>query len=200
MTRIGIVLGSTRPNRIGEQVATWVAATATRRDDADFDLIDLRDHPLPFLDEPLSPALGRYHHAHTKAWAEVIATFDGFVIVTPEYNSSTSAVLKNAIDFVHAEWRNKAVGLVSYGGAGGTGAAGQLRQMCGQLGLADVSAQVVLMLHNDFENFTEFTPGERVAAMLERMLDQVVAWSNALAPLRTTTEGGRYVMEESHAN
>jgi NAD(P)H-dependent FMN reductase/predicted ester cyclase len=184
MTRIGIILGSTRPNRLGEQVATWVHDAASLRDDAEFTVIDLRDHPLPHLDEPLSPALGRYQHAHTRAWADTIASFDGYVMVTPEYNHSTPGVLKNAIDFVHAEWSNKAVGLVSYGGAGGTAAAGQLRQICGQLGMADVSTQVVLMLHTDFENFRAFTPGERAAATVEAMLDQVVAWSNALAPLR----------------
>jgi NAD(P)H-dependent FMN reductase len=188
MTRIGIILGTTRPNRIGEQVGIWVHNSASRRDDAEFDLIDLRDHPLPHLDEPLPPSLGKYHHAHTKAWADRIARFDGYVMVTPEYNQSTSGVLKNAIDFLNAEWTNKAVGLVSYGGAGGIAAAGQLRQICGQLGMADVSTQVALMLHNDFENFKEFTPSVPADTTLGHMLNQVVAWSNALAPLRNVSK------------
>ena len=76
-------IGSTRPNRNGEQVAKWVYDIATRRDDAEFELIDLRDYPLPHLDEPLPPSMGQYHNEHTKAWADKIGSFDGFVIVTP---------------------------------------------------------------------------------------------------------------------
>src|SRR5438552_5882747 len=113
MTRIGIILGSTRPNRNGEQVAHWVLEVASRRHDADFELIDLRDYPLPHLDEPLPPSFSQYHNEHTKQWASKIASFDGFVIVTPEYNHGTSGVLKNAIDYLYAEWNNKAVGFVS---------------------------------------------------------------------------------------
>src|SRR5258708_476393 len=119
MTRIGIILGSTRPNRNGEQVANWVYDNASRRDDAEFELVDLRDYPLPHLDEPLPPSMGQYHNEHTRQWADKIASFDGFVIVTPEYNHGTSGVLKNAIDYLYAEWNNKAVGFVSYGAVGG---------------------------------------------------------------------------------
>src|SRR3954468_9721210 len=113
MPRIGIILGSTRPNRNGEQDARGVEDVDTKRGGAQFDLVDLRDYPLPHLDEPLPPSLGQYQQAHTREWAETIASFDGFVIVTPEYNHGTSGVLKNAIDYVYAEWNNKAVGFVS---------------------------------------------------------------------------------------
>ena len=126
MTRIGIILGSTRPNRNGEQVAKWVYDVASRRGDAEFELVDLRDYPLPHLDEPLPPSMGQYHNEHTRQWADKIASFDGFVIVTPEYNHSTSGVLKNAIDYLYAEWNNKAVGFVSYGAVGGARAAEHL--------------------------------------------------------------------------
>ena len=119
MTRIGIILGSTRPGRIGEQVARWLLELAQQRSDAEFDLIDLLDHPLPHFDEPLPPTPGQYQHEHTKRWAQVIQSFDGFVMVTPEYNHSTSGVLKNAIDYLCKELQNKAVGFVSYGGQGG---------------------------------------------------------------------------------
>jgi NAD(P)H-dependent FMN reductase len=101
MPRIGIILGSTRPNRNGEQVARWVFDNASQRADAEFELIDLRDYPLPHLDEPMPPSLGQYADDHTKEWAQKIASFDGFVIVTPEYNHGTSGVLKNAIDFLY---------------------------------------------------------------------------------------------------
>jgi NAD(P)H-dependent FMN reductase len=184
MTRIGIILGSTRPNRNGEQVARWVLDIASRRDDAEFELVDLRDYPLPHLDEPMPPSLGQYQYEHTKQWAEKIASFDGFVMVTPEYNHSTSGVLKNAIDYLYAEWNNKAVGFVSYGAAG---AAEHLRLVAGELQMADVRQQVTLSLITEFENFSVFKPGDYNLTALDTMLDQVVAWSVALAPLRTAS-------------
>jgi NAD(P)H-dependent FMN reductase len=150
-------------------------------------VVDLRDYPLPHLDEPLPAARStQYLHAHTRAWADKIASFDGFVIVTPEYNHSTSGVLKNALDYLYAEWNNKAVGFVGYGGAGGARATEHLRLICGALQMADVPQQVGLSLQTDFENFSIFKPGEYNVAALERLLDQVIAWSQALAPLRGT--------------
>jgi len=184
MTRIGIILGSTRPNRNGEQVARWVYEIAARRDDAEFELVDLRDYPLPHLDEPLPPSMGQYQNEHTRQWADKIASFDGFVFVTPEYNHSTSGVLKNAIDYLYAEWNNKAAGFVSYGGVGGARAAEHLRLIAGELQMADVRQQVALSLLTEFENFSVFKPNAYNLAALETLLDQVIAWSVALAPLR----------------
>jgi NAD(P)H-dependent FMN reductase len=94
MTKIGIILGSTRPGRNGKQVADWVLRVARQRRDADYELVDLLDHPLPHLDEPLPPSQGPGRNEHTKRWARTVAGYDGFVIVTPEYNHSTSGVLK----------------------------------------------------------------------------------------------------------
>ena len=187
MIKIGIILGSTRPNRNGEQVARWVYEVASRREDAEYELVDLRDYPLPHLDEPVSPSFGQYQHDHTREWAAKIASFDGFVMVTPEYNHSTSGVLKNAIDYLYAEWHNKAVGFVSYGGVGGARAAEHLRLIAGELQMADVRQQVALSLMTEFENFTVFKPSDFNLAALSTMLDQVVAWSTALAPLRAAT-------------
>jgi NAD(P)H-dependent FMN reductase len=184
MTRIAIILGSTRPNRVGEPVANWAYDIASQRDDADYELVDLRDFALPHFDEPLSPFLGQYQHDHTLAWAEKIASFDGFIFVTAEYNSHLPGALKNAVDYLHAEWKDKAVGIISYGITGGSGAAAQLRQMCGPLGMADVPMAVRLMFVTDFENYTVFTPAADRAALLGMLFDQVVSWSSALAPLR----------------
>jgi len=184
MPRIGVILGSTRPGRRGEQVAHWVMDRTRTRTDAEFELIDLIDYPLPHLDEPLPPSMGRYQHQHTMDWAATIARFDGFVFVTPEYNHSTSGVLKNAIDFVYAEWNNKAMGVVSYGATGGTRAAEHLRLIAGELQMADVRTNVALSLFTDFKDFAELTPVAHQAQALDTLLDQVVAWSRALAPLR----------------
>jgi NAD(P)H-dependent FMN reductase len=184
MTRIGIILGSTRPNRNGEQVAKWVYDIASRRSDAEFELVDLRDYPLPHLDEPLPPSMGQYQNEHTRQWADKIASFDGFIMVTPEYNHSTSGVLKNAIDYLYAEWNNKAVGFVSYGGVGGARAAEHLRLIAGELQMADVRQQVALSLLTEFENFSVLKPSDYSQGALNTLLDQVIAWSTALAPLR----------------
>ena len=184
MTRIGIILGSTRPNRNGEQVAKWAYDIASQRTDAEFELVDLRDYPLPHLDEPLPPSLGQYQNEHTRQWADKIASFDGFVIVTPEYNHSTSGVLKNAIDYLYAEWNNKAVGFVSYGSVGGARAAEHLRLVAGELQMADVRQQVTLSLITEFENFSVLKPSDYSQASLNTLLDQVIAWSAALEPLR----------------
>ncbi|MEZ0075911.1 NADPH-dependent FMN reductase [Planotetraspora sp. GP83] len=184
MTKIAIILGSTRPGRNGEAVARWVYQVAAQRTDAEFELVDLLDYKLPHLDEAMPPSLGQYTQPHTLAWANKIASFDGFVMVTPEYNHSTSGALKNAIDFLYAEWNNKAVGFVSYGSVGGTRAVEHLRLIAGELQMADVRSQVALSLFTDFENFSVFKPNDFQLESLTATLDQVVAWSTALAPMR----------------
>ena len=188
MTRIGIILGSTRPGRRGEQIARWALDVARQRSAAEYELVDLADYPLPHLDEVYPPSLGRYEHEHTKQWAAAIESFDGFVIVTPEYNHSTSGVLKNAIDYLFAEWNNKAVGFVSYGSSGGTRAVEHLRLIAGELKMADVRQQVIVNLFTDFENFTTFLPREQHEQALNTLLDELVAWSSALGHLREVRE------------
>lgn len=184
MTRIAIIVGTTRPQRKSAAVAEWVLEHAGQRDDARFELVDLRDHVLPLFDEPFPPMKDRYENAHTFAWSETVAAYDGYVMVTGEYNHSVPASLKNAIDYLNKEWANKAVGFVGYGSAGGARAVEHLRQIAGELQLADVRGQVQLTLAHDFEAFTTFRPGPQQAGVLSSMLDQVVAWSAALAPLR----------------
>ena len=183
MLKIGIVLASTRPGRVGDQVARWVHERAARRTDAGFEVIDLRDHPLPHLEEPPGFS-GQYQDERTRAWAAAVASCDGFVFVTPEYNHSVPGVLKNAMDHVHVEWNSKAAGFVSYGGVGGARSVEQLRLVCGALQLADVAPQVTLPLATEFENRSVFEPGDHQLTALDTLLDHVVAWSTALAPLR----------------
>jgi len=181
---IAIVTGSTRPGRNNIAVARWVFELAAKRRDASFELVDIADYQLPLLDEPLPPALGRYSHPHTKRWAAKIASFDGYVFVTPEYNHGTPAALKNAIDYLYAEWNHKAAGFVGYGAASGTRAVEHLRLVMGNLMVADVTAQVMLSLFTDFESMSVFRPHPRHEAALHSMLDQVIAWAGALKILR----------------
>jgi NAD(P)H-dependent FMN reductase len=183
MTRIGIILGSTRPGRNGEAVAKWVLEIASRRSDADFELVDLADYPLPHLDEPMGAASGSYQNEHTKAWSARIREFDGFVFVTPEYNHSTSGVLKNALDYLYTEWNNKAAAFVSYGGVGGARAVEHLRLISSELQMATVRAQVAISLMTEFEGFRTFRPNDYLLPQVDTMLDQLVAWTKALEPL-----------------
>ena len=184
MLRIAIILGSTRPGRNGEAVAKWVHEQAKGRNDAQFELLDLKDFDLPLLDEPVPPSMGKYSKDHTKRWAETINSFDAYVFVTPEYNHGTSGALKNAIDFLYKEWNNKAAGFVSYGSAGGVRAVEHLRLIMAEMQVATVRAQVMFSLATDFENFSSFRPAARQESSLAAMLDQLVSWGGALKVTR----------------
>jgi NAD(P)H-dependent FMN reductase len=187
MLKIGIILGSTRPNRNGEAVATWVLEQVKGRTDARYELVDIKDYDLPLLDEPIPPSQGQYSQPHTRRWAEKIGSLDAFVFITPEYNHSTSGALKNALDFLYSEWNNKAAGFVSYGSAGGARAVEALRLIMAELQIADVRAQVMFSLFTDFRNFSQFEPDARHEPDLDAMLKQVVSWGTALKKLRTET-------------
>lgn len=184
MIRIAIIIGSTRPGRIGDSVGRWVYDQAGKRDDAQFELVDLKEFNLPLLDEPVPPSMGQYSKPHTKAWATKVASFDAFVFVTAEYNHGIPGALKNALDFLYAEWNNKAAGFVSYGSAGGARAVEQLRLAASELQMAHVRNQVMFSLFADFEDFSKFTPHARHEGSVQEMLDQLVAWGGALKSLR----------------
>ncbi|MFG1616519.1 NADPH-dependent FMN reductase [Nonomuraea wenchangensis] len=184
MIRVGIILGSTRPGRNGEAVARWVHDLAVKRGDAAYEVVDLADFELPHLDEPQAAATGDYRHEHTRRWADKIASFDAFVFVTPEYNHSFPGVLKTAVDFLYAEWGNKAAGFVGYGVDGGVRAVEHLRHVLAMLGVATVPAQVTLSYWTDFENGVDFSPAALHEERLGMVLDQVLAWGGALLPLR----------------
>lgn len=180
---IAVILGSTRPGRNGKAVADWVIAQAADRD-ANYDLIDLADHPLPLLDEPVPPSAGQYSAEHTKRWAAAIAPYDGYVFITPEYNHSTSGALKNALDYLYAEWNDKAAAFVGYGSLGGGRAIEHLRAIAGELQLADVRTQLSFSLLTEFENFTTFKPADYQVPLAATLFDQLERWAGALKPLR----------------
>jgi NAD(P)H-dependent FMN reductase len=184
MLRLAIITGSTRPGRVGEAVARWVYELAQKRSDAEFELVDIKEFNLPLLDEPVPPSQGKYSKEHTKKWAAKVASFDGYVFVTPEYNHGISGALKNAIDFLYAEWNNKAAGFVGYGSAGGARAVEHLRLVMAEVQVATVRNQVALSLFTDFENFTGFKPASYHEKSVNQMLDQLVAWGDAMKTLR----------------
>lgn len=184
MLKVGIIVGSTRPGRKAAAVAKWAYDLLKSRKDAEFEIIDIDDYKLPLLDEPVPPLMGQYSKPHTKAWAAKIASMDGFIFVTPEYNHGTSAALKNAIDFLYREWNDKAAGFIGYGSAGGVRAVENLRLVMGEIKVAPVRAQVMLSLYTDFENFTVFKPHEHHDKTVHAIADEVVAWGGALKAMR----------------
>lgn len=192
MIRIAIVTGSTRPGRNNPAVAQWVheVASAKKRADMTCELVDIADYNLPLFDEPRSPAMAQYAHPHTKAWSERIKGFDAYVFVTPEYNHGPSGALKNAIDYLHGEWADKAAGFVSYGSMGGARAVEHLRLVLAALGVATVRAQVTLSLFTDFEGFRTFKPAPMHEGEVHTLLNQVVRWGGALKGLRGSAGTG----------
>ena len=184
MLKIAIILGSTRPGRIGAAVGKWAYEIARNRRDADFELLDISDFNLPLLDEPLPATSGQYSQTHTRVWSEKIASFDGYVFVTPEYNPGTSGALKNAIDFLYDEWTDKAAGFIGYGYTMGARAIEHLRLVMASVQVATVRPQVGLSLFTDFENSAVFKPAVMQEKNVNAMLDHVIAWSGALRAVR----------------
>lgn len=181
--KIAVIVGSTRPGRVGDQVGRWVQEYAAGREGVTYDLIDVADQGLPLLDEPIPAAAGMYQNDHTKAWSEKMAQYDGYVFVTAEYNHGVPAAFKNAFDYLYAEWNDKAVGFVSYGADSGVRSVENWRVIVANAKMADVRAVVSLSLFTDFTDGT-FTPGERRGGELAEVLNQVEAWAGALKPLR----------------
>lgn len=187
--KLGIIIGSTRPNRFSEKPAQWIFEQAKKLDGVDVELIDLRDHPMPFFDEPQSPSMvqdGNYGNDVLNAWAKLIGSFDAYVMVSPEYNHGTSAVLKNALDVVYKEWNNKAVGFVSYGSVGGARAVEQLRLIAIELQMAPVRQGVhipagVVFGGPDAWNDEAKSQLQNAA---DTMLHQVKMWGSALRDAR----------------
>lgn len=179
--RVGVIAGSTRPVRQARAVAEWVCADPVPS--LDLVLVDLADVGLPLLCEPAPAASGRYDQPATRAWSQLVVGFDAFVLVTPEYNHSTSAALKNALDHLYAEWQDKPVAFVGYGVGGGTRAVEHLRTIAAELGMAGVGPQVGIELRADFAA-GRLEPRSFQPAARRRMLDQLAGWATALRAAR----------------
>jgi NAD(P)H-dependent FMN reductase len=124
-SRVAIVVGSTRPTRICADIAAWALAAAQQSSPLRYELLDLAEVNLPFLDEPLKAALQQYEHEHTRAWSRLVSSYAGFFFVFPQYNWGYPAPLKNALDFLYYEWRDKPASFLTYGTRGGSRAAEQ---------------------------------------------------------------------------
>ena len=187
MTRIAVIVGSTRSGRHAGRVGRWVVdqGRALVPTHVELDLVDLAEVDLPLLDEPAPAITGRYSHEHTRRWSETVAGYDGFVFVVGEHNHSFPASLKNALDHLFAEWNDKAAGFVGYGvHAGGAVAIEQLRVVLGELKTAGVRTSVRLAVGTEIAGEGPLAPGERAQRSLGQMFGELVAWSEALRGVR----------------
>lgn len=186
MPKIKIILGSTRPNRFGPQAAQWLLKQTTDIKNAKFELVDLSELNLPLLDEPVTPMNRQYSKDHTFEWSKIVDEADGFIIVTPEYNHSIPAALKNAIDFLYHEWNFKPVAYVSYGsGAGGSRAVEHLRGVAGEQKMYDLREQILLPeFYNNLDSDGNYKFTDAQAEAAKTLLNSVVFWATHMKPAR----------------
>lgn len=186
---IAIIIGSTRPGRIGEQVARWVLEQAQASKSADvatFELVDLKDYDLDLLNEPTVPGAANreYENPKTRRWSEKIDGFDGYVFVTPEYNHGVPAALKNAFDVLYPEWAHKCIAFVGYGAESGVRAVEHWRTIVASAQMHATRGQVALSTMDDFTDQQDFTPREYKAKDVRNTLAQLVKLTRATSTLR----------------
>jgi NAD(P)H-dependent FMN reductase len=163
-----VIAGSVRPRRLAIHIAEWVAEVGRTTTDGTFEVVDLKDWPLPLDEEPGVPAAGGYEFEHTRAWSRKIAAAAAFVFVTPQYNWGYPAALKNALDHLYREWAGKPAMIVTYGGHGGDRCAAQLRQVCEGLHMAPIVKWTGLVLSRGHieANAGEIDPAEEFTVHL----------------------------------
>lgn len=183
--RVMVVVGSVRPGRIGLPIARWVESIASQREGVEIDLVDLAELNLPFMDEPNHPRLQQYTRPHTLVWSARVQAADAVILVTPEYNHSYSPALKNALDYLHREWWRKPVGFVSYGGvSAGTRGVVALTVVTSALGMVRTGAAMEIDFAGQRVRDGVFTPTEKEAGILGRLLDELALLAPVLSPLR----------------
>jgi NAD(P)H-dependent FMN reductase len=147
--KVQIIIGSTRPGRVGPQIADWIVDVLPKDTAADYEIVDIEDFKLPMFDEPVHPSMNQYKNAHTKKWSEKIKEADAYIFLTPEYNSGYPASMKNAIDYLFHEWTDKPLMIVSYGAGGGPTASAQLRQVADRLKMRTVETSPAFTISRD---------------------------------------------------
>ena len=187
-----IILGSTRPGRIGLPVANWFAELAITDGRFEVQLVDLAELALPLLDEPDHPALRQYTTQHAVAWSTIVDAADAIVLVTAEYNFGYPAPLKNALDYLCQEWRHKPLGFVSYGGvAAGTRAVQQLQQVTSALQMVTIGTAVnIPFVFHMIDAAGQLVPNDVMRQAAATMLAELEALDPTLATLRERA-GGR---------
>jgi NAD(P)H-dependent FMN reductase len=150
--KIELIIGSTRPGRVGPQIATWVVDNLPKKPGLDYEIVDIKDWGLPIFDEAAHPSINQYQHKHTKAWGAKVSEADAYIWLTPEYNAGYPASLKNAIDYLYHEWQNKPLMIISYGIGGGTSASAQLRQVGERLKMRLTETSPAFVVNKDISD------------------------------------------------
>jgi NAD(P)H-dependent FMN reductase len=181
-----IIIASTRPGRVGPSVAYWIYERAVSRGGFKVELVDLAEVNLPLFDEPKHPRARDYVHEHTKAWSSTIDRGDAFIFVLPEYNHGFNAALKNALDYLSAEWQYKPAGLVSYGGvAAGTRAVQMLKPVLSALKLVPLVESVSIpSVHSLIDAEGNLRPNDVMEVSAAGLLAELARWTTALYELR----------------
>ena len=187
MLKIKVILGTTRQQRLGEQPAKWIADKAKTKG-LDVEILDLRDYPLPFFDEAMSPTMaamnGNYPYPISAKWTEKIGEADGFIMTVAEYNHGYAAVLKNAFDYVSKEWNKKPVAFVGYGSVGAARAIEQLRQVVAEQQMVSTRATVHMVNPWGLLDDKGVLTMSSFDASADAMLDQLIWWADALKVAR----------------
>jgi len=184
-SKVLVIVGSTRAVRVCPQIAEWVARVGRQSMSGQFEVVDLRDWPLPMDDEPGIPAAGGdYALEHTRAWSRKVSEGDAFVFVTPQYNWGYPAALKNALDHLYKEWAGKPAMIVSYGGHGGGRCAEQLRQVLGGLNMKPVATMPAFKLAREHieANAGHIDPAAEFAGHVEDLRQAFGELAAATAP------------------
>lgn len=184
MTSIGIIAGSSRPGALNPQVVAWVKEQLDAAD-VDSTIVNFGDYDLPVLDEEIPGGAHRYANDHTKAWGAALEPYDGYIVVTPEYNHCVPGPLKNAIDFVGSEFAHKPVAFASYGADTGVRAVEAWRSVFANFKAATVRDTASFSIFTDFTD-GEFTPQDVAAAPFKGLLTDLLAWSEGFAVVRDT--------------
>ncbi|RJG46761.1 NAD(P)H-dependent oxidoreductase [Mesorhizobium sp. DCY119] len=183
--KLNIIIGSTRPGRVGPVFAKWFADFARKHGKFEPVIVDLAELNLPIFDEPKHPRLGQYENAHTKKWSEAIDAGDAFVFVTPEYNYFAPASLINAITYLSAEWRYKPAGFLSYAGvSGGLRAVESLKPLLTTQKMVPIPEGVPVPNYPQFLKDGAFEPNDLITTGATTMLDELDRWAGALKALR----------------
>jgi len=185
--KLHVIVASTRPGRVGPQIADWFAAQVPADLGFDVEVLDLAEVGLPLLDEPHHPAEQLYVHDHTRRWSESVAAADAFVLVMPEYNVGFTAPLKNALDYLYTEWNHKPVGFVSYGmTSAGLRAVEMIKPVLISLKMLPVHQAVSIPLRLRLGADGVLQPDEVMAEAAQDLLTELRVLAEALAPVRQT--------------
>jgi NAD(P)H-dependent FMN reductase len=180
-----VIIASTRPGRIGLPIGQWVADAARRDGRFRVDIADLAEIDLPLMDEPNHPRLRTYTHEHTRAWSARVDAADAVLIVLPEYNHSYPATIKNALDYLSAEWAYKPAAIASYGGvSGGLRSAQALKPVLTALKMMPIPEGIVLSMPQASMVDRRFVPPPATEQAAVVALDELTRWMRALAPMR----------------